>query len=157
MQGREMLPSTSERVSMYRRFYVLMKEHFGDDAMGRRKAFYFAPWHHAWFHRYRSMPRSVYEARSLEHPLIMTRTDSYDPLMGEESIEALDPVERLLRNANEAAHMAIADALWESGSDGDALLALARLQADSGEVWEQEFRSNDRSGQGDRDDGDERG
>ena len=53
--------------------------------------------------------------------------------------------------------MAIADALWEAGSDGDALLALARLQADSGEAWEQEVRASDRSGRGDREDGDERG
>ncbi len=49
--GKELFPTTLERVSMYRRLYVLMKEHFGDDAMGRRKAWYFAPWHHSFFHR----------------------------------------------------------------------------------------------------------
>jgi hypothetical protein len=29
--------STSDRVSLYRRFYTLMKEHFGDDDKGRKK------------------------------------------------------------------------------------------------------------------------
>ena len=140
---------------MYRRLYKLMKDHFGDDAMGRRKAWYFAPWHHAWFHRARAMPREIYEQRSIDHPLIMTRTDTFDPLLGEESADALDPVERLLRNANEAAHAAIADALWDAASDGEALAALARLQADRGEAWEQEVRAG---GDSTRDEGrDERG
>ena len=30
-----------------------MKEHFGDDAKGRKKAFYFLPWHCNFFCRYR--------------------------------------------------------------------------------------------------------
>ena len=142
---------------MYRRLYVLMKEHFGNDAMGKRKAWYFAPWHHAWFHRYRDMPRAVYESRSLEHPLIMTRNDAFDPLLGETCIEALDPVERLLRNSNEAAHCAIADALWDASSDADAMASLARLHADNGEAWEQDARSSDRGGREDSRDRDERG
>ena len=36
---------------MHRRLVTLMKSHFGDDAMGRRKAWYFLPWHFAFFHR----------------------------------------------------------------------------------------------------------
>ena len=139
---------------MYRRLYILMKDHFGDDMMGKRKAWYFAPWHHAWFYRYRAMPREVFMQRSLDHPLIMTRTDIFDPLIGEESADALDPVERLLRNANEAAHVAIADALWEAASDSDAMAALRRLQEDKGEAWEQEVKASS----GSRDDGrEERG
>jgi hypothetical protein len=41
------------RVGMYRELYGLMRSHFGDDEMGRKKAWYFAPWHHDFFHRYR--------------------------------------------------------------------------------------------------------
>lgn len=34
-----------------RQLVGLMKGHFGDDAMGRRKAWYFLPWHFSFFHR----------------------------------------------------------------------------------------------------------
>jgi hypothetical protein len=61
------------------------------------QAWYFAPWHHNFFHRYRHLPQSMYKSRSLEHPLIMTRLDTLDPLLGEEKLEDLDAVERLLR------------------------------------------------------------
>jgi hypothetical protein len=30
-----------------------MKEHFGDDELGKRKAFYFLPWHFDFLTRYR--------------------------------------------------------------------------------------------------------
>ncbi len=46
-----MLPTAEERVGVYRHFSVLCKEHFGDDALGRRKAWYFLPWHFGFFHR----------------------------------------------------------------------------------------------------------
>jgi tRNA-dihydrouridine synthase 3 len=38
-------------VAIYRNLVTLMKAHFGDDALGRRKAFYFLPWHFSFFHR----------------------------------------------------------------------------------------------------------
>lgn len=33
-----------------------MKEHFGNDALGRSKAWNFLPWHFDFFHRYRCVP-----------------------------------------------------------------------------------------------------
>lgn len=33
--------SSEDRVEVYRRLVCYMKEHFGDDAKGRKKAFYF--------------------------------------------------------------------------------------------------------------------
>lgn len=52
-EGRELAPDAGQRVGLYRELYGLMREHFGDDDLGRRKAWYFAPWHHSFFHRYR--------------------------------------------------------------------------------------------------------
>ena len=52
-EGRELTLSARDRVGVYRQLVSYMKEHFGDDAMGRRKAFYFLPWHFDFFCRYR--------------------------------------------------------------------------------------------------------
>lgn len=52
-EGRELQPNAVERVEIYRRLVCYMKEHFGDDARGRQKAWSFLPWHFDFFHRYR--------------------------------------------------------------------------------------------------------
>ncbi len=54
-EGRELPLSAADRVGIYRWLVAHMKEHFGDDAMGRRKAFYFLPWHFDFLCRYRYM------------------------------------------------------------------------------------------------------
>ena len=41
------------RVGIYYQLVSYMKEHFGDDAKGRKKAFYFLPWHFNFLCRYR--------------------------------------------------------------------------------------------------------
>ena len=41
------------RVGIYYQLVSYMKEHFGDDAKGRKKAFYFLPWHFHFLCRYR--------------------------------------------------------------------------------------------------------
>ena len=45
------------RVGIYYQLVRYMKEHFGDDAKGRKKAFYFLPWHFNFFCRYRCCPK----------------------------------------------------------------------------------------------------
>lgn len=52
-EGRELSPSAAERVGVYRQLAAYMKEHFRDDARGKRSAFYFLPWHFNFFSRYR--------------------------------------------------------------------------------------------------------
>ena len=52
-EGRELCLSAQDRISVYRQLVSHMKEHFGDDAMGWRKASYFLPWHFDFFCRYR--------------------------------------------------------------------------------------------------------
>lgn len=52
-EGREILLNAEERVGIYHRLVTLMKEYFGADEKGRKKAFYFLPWHFDFFCRYR--------------------------------------------------------------------------------------------------------
>lgn len=49
--GRELCLTEADRVGVYRRLVSHMKDHFGDDARGRRSAWYFLPWHFSFFHR----------------------------------------------------------------------------------------------------------
>ncbi|GBF87930.1 tRNA-dihydrouridine synthase [Raphidocelis subcapitata] len=140
--GREIPLDAAERVGVFRKLISYMKEHFRDDERGRKAAFYFLPFHFAWFFRYRAFPREHYLEDSRRHPLIATRIGLADDRVGE--VEAsLPPLERLLRCGHEAAHLAIADALWEAPTDADALAALARLGAEAGrlEGWEAELRA----------------
>lgn len=53
-EGRELALDAIDRLGIYRRLVSYMKEHFGNDDRGRRKAFYFLPWHLDFFCRYRS-------------------------------------------------------------------------------------------------------
>lgn len=92
----------------------------------------------------RPMPEDVYGAASLQQPLISTRWDSIACVELGETVDELDPLERLLRCENEAAFGPIAEALWEAGSDADAEAALLRLAADSLAGWEEELRASGR-------------
>ena len=51
-----------------------MKEHFGDDELGHKRAWYFFPWHFDFLSRYMPLPESEFGARSLEQPLLQTRS-----------------------------------------------------------------------------------
>ncbi|GLC44902.1 hypothetical protein PLESTB_001687100 [Pleodorina starrii] len=139
-EGRELLLTTSDRVGVYRLLVSYMKEHFGDDEWGRRKAWYFFPWHFDFLTRYRPLPEEVYGPQSREHPLILTRQDLTDPRVGE-TPEALSWAERLLRCEHPDAHGAIAEALWEAGSDAEAMAALERIGAESVVGWEEAVRA----------------
>jgi len=57
-EGRELCLTAQDRVGVYRQLVSYMKEHFGDDAMGWRKASYFLPWHFDFFCRYRCISQT---------------------------------------------------------------------------------------------------
>ncbi|MHC5064324.1 MAG: tRNA-dihydrouridine synthase family protein [Planctomycetota bacterium] len=128
---REWCPSAEERVGVYRLLVEYMREHFGADARGRKKAMYFLPWHFSFFCRYRPLPREEFEASSREHPLLQTRLNAGDQL---------DPLEVLLRDTREALHADIAGILWDAEDDAQALARLReradRLEPDEGEGLE---------------------
>lgn len=74
MQGKELEPTPEERVGVYRHLVSCMKDYFYDDALGRKRAFYFLPWHFEFFCRYRRYPADVYQSlRSDGAPLMSFR------------------------------------------------------------------------------------
>ena len=117
-EDREWLPTATERVAVYFRFVQLAKEHFRDDAKGRKSAMYFLPWHFDFFCRYRPFPAERWHAASRTHPLLQTRHAGDGPQ---------DDLERLLRDARPEVHVRLADALWDSTGPDDAVARLAAL------------------------------
>lgn len=118
-----------------------MREHFGDDAKGKRSAFYFLPFHFSFFTRYRPLPEAVFGPRSRALPLMSTRMELASAELGE-TADGLPPLERLLRCENEAAHGPIAEALWDAACDADAVAALERLAGGELRAWEEELRAS---------------
>ncbi|CAL8466678.1 g6214 [Coccomyxa elongata] len=134
-EGRELNPDATERVGIYRQLVSHMKEHFGDDAKGRRKAFYFLPWHFDFLCRYRYLPEEVYRELSEERPLIGQRMETAASELGEE-LDSLPVLERLLRCQSTDAHAEIAAALWDSSSDAEARGVLEQLANEKVADWE---------------------
>ncbi|HLU39443.1 MAG TPA: tRNA-dihydrouridine synthase family protein, partial [Planctomycetota bacterium] len=94
-RGEEWLPTARERVALYLRFVSFLKEHFGDDERGKKKAMYFLPWHLGFFCRYRPLPEREWEEASRAHPLLQTRRPEED---------GLPPLEQLLRDGRASMH-----------------------------------------------------
>ena len=81
-------PDSSDRIHVYRRLACYMREHFGDDERGRKKASYFLPWHFDFLTRYKPLPEEHYGLASIEAPLMQTR---FAPLPSD-----APPIERIL-------------------------------------------------------------
>lgn len=105
------LPDAKERVQIYRTLANYMKDHFGDDAMGRKKSWNFLPWHFEFLSRYTPYPEEEYGRKSIEKPLIQNR------IIPSENME---PIDALLTNRCTDAHDMIASILWDSDSDKHA-------------------------------------
>jgi tRNA-dihydrouridine synthase 3 len=147
--GRSYEPDAADRIGIYRQLVSLMREHFGDDAQGFRKASYFLPFHLGWMARYRPLPEAVFGELSLRQPLISTRWEGVAaPELGE-TLESLGLLERALRCEAAPAHEAIAAALWEAASDAEAAAAVTRLAADRLGAWEEEIARGSRDREGD--------
>lgn len=151
--GKEYELTSQERIGIYRQLTTYMKEHFGDDDKGKRKAFYFLPWHFDFLTRWRPLPESVYGELSKEQPLISTRWDSIASTAMGQRVEDMTLLDRLLSCDNrEGAHPAMADALWEAESDQDAVVKFKKLAEEHLVEWEEQS-----SGGGDGRDGRDRG
>lgn len=126
---------------MYHKLAVYMKEHFGQDELGKRKAWYFYPFHFEWFARYRPFPEASLAAQSRLQPLITTRWDVAVAEAGE-ALESLPPLERLLRCAATPCHERLAEECWAAESAEEAVERLMALAAQKGLVdeWENEAR-----------------
>ena len=124
-------PDLSERVSIYRRLACYCKDHFGDDSMGRKKAWNFLPWHFDFFARYIELPEDKFGDYA-EGPLIQMRKPTSD--QGQ-------PLEFLLSHRSKHAHDRIASLLWESDSDRDAIIKLTSF-AESADFEEIQMNDN---------------
>lgn len=107
-------PTARERTQIYHTLANYMKEHFGDDEMGRKKAWTFLPWHFDFLSRYCPYPEEEFGVQSIEKPLIQNRVAPTSD----------HPLDTLLSNRNSDAHNIIASILWESDSDDIAFRKL---------------------------------
>ncbi len=125
--GRTWLPGADERFSVLWRFVELLREHFGADERGTRRAMRFLPWHLNFFCRYVPLPEERHAEAARAHPLIQSRLQAPPP----ESV-----LERLLGDGRPETHQALACELLASSSRDEAqeraLRLAASLPADDG-------------------------
>lgn len=107
-------PTMIERVEVYFTLARYMKDHFGDDDMGRKRAWTFLPWHFEFLTRYCPYPEEEYALQSTDKPLIQRRV----------VLTSDDPLQILLANKSPDAHDTIAAILWESDSTHSAVQRL---------------------------------
>jgi tRNA-dihydrouridine synthase 3 len=100
-------PSARDRVAVYRRLAQYNKDHFRDDARGRKMSSYFFPWHFEFLCRYHSSKNDI-QSRWI---------DDGD----------MPPLDTLLACKNTFAHWRIADILWDSVGDEEAVAKLTEF------------------------------
>jgi tRNA-dihydrouridine synthase 3 len=114
--GQAWEPSGEERVALLWRFVELLREHFGEDDRGRKRAMRFLPWHLNFFCRYRPLPEAEYSEQSRQHPLLQSRLDARP---------RATVLEGLLADTRVSTHQRVAEELMDAATGDDAL---GRLQ-----------------------------
>ncbi len=117
-QEKTLALSVEERIGVYYRFTCLMKEHFGDDELGRKRIRGFLPWHFDFFNRYRYFPEEQFAEAAKEYPL-MQRRDEDMPIQGN--------LEALLGCPDEVVHAMIAEELLQCESSEEAVQRLEAI------------------------------
>ena len=118
--GTTWLPTSEERFGVLWRFVELLRDHFGPDERGTRRAMRFLPWHINFFCRYVPLPEDRHAEAAREHPLIQSR------------LRALPPgsaLERLLADVRAESHERFAVELLASTSRDEALGRALELAA----------------------------
>ena len=115
-EGKSWAPDAAERVGVYRRLATYMKDHFGDDEMGKKNRSTFSRgtlsfFVDMWRYRKRSFVRLGAIAVDAESNC------SY--------AEDLSPLDRLLSCRNKDTHHCIAEELWGATNDEEAVARLA--------------------------------
>eukprot|EP01025_Chloroclados_australasicus_P057716 TRINITY_DN72090_c0_g1_i1.p1 TRINITY_DN72090_c0_g1~~TRINITY_DN72090_c0_g1_i1.p1 ORF type:complete len:388 (+),score=30.57 TRINITY_DN72090_c0_g1_i1:121-1164(+) len=142
--NKEIHLDAKQRIGVYRQLVAYMKEHFGNDERGKKKSWYFFPWHFSFFCRYRQLPEDIYG--NAETPLMQRREDLFDTQIGE-SLDNLQFLERLLRCQSVQAHEHIANIIWESTSDFNAINSLEQIGTWQLICWEEDFKNDNNSRQ----------
>jgi tRNA-dihydrouridine synthase 3 len=110
--GQTWEPTAEERLDILWRFVELLRDHFGVDERGVKRAMRFLPWHLGFFCRYRPLPEERFGEQSREHPLLQSRLDA-GPFAS--------PLDRLLADTREAVHKDLATLLLSAESRDEAL------------------------------------
>jgi tRNA-dihydrouridine synthase 3 len=110
--GRTWEPTAEERFSVVWRLVELLREHFGEDERGRKRAMRFLPWHLNFFCRYRPLPEEGYAERARAYPLLQSRLEA-GPFAS--------PLERMLADGRPDTHQALASALLDAPTREEAL------------------------------------
>jgi tRNA-dihydrouridine synthase 3 len=113
-------PTGEERVALLWRFVELLREHFGEDDRGRKRAMRFLPWHLNFFCRYRPLPEGQYAEAARLHPLLQSRLDARPPATA---------LEHLLGDTRRETHQRIAEELMDSATGDEALERARQLAA----------------------------
>ena len=116
--GTTWLPTPEERFAVLWRFVELLREHFGADERGRRRAMRFLPWHLNFFCRYVPLPEEEHAAAARLHPLLQSRLAAPPPSSS---------LERLLGDARPATHERLAEDLLAAPSREEAHEGALRL------------------------------
>ncbi len=119
--GQSWEPTAEERLGVLWRLVGLLREHFGEDERGHKRAMRFLPWHLNFFCRYRALPEEDYGEQARQHPLLQSRLDAATPTT---------PLERLLSDSRPETHVRFAEELLDSAT-GEEALDRARRQAES--------------------------
>jgi tRNA-dihydrouridine synthase 3 len=106
------LPTAEERVGVLWRFVEFLRDHFGTDERGVKRAMRFLPWHLGFFCRYRPLPEDPFAEQAREHPLLQSRLDA-GPFAS--------PLERLLADARPDVHRDLATLLLAAATREEAL------------------------------------
>jgi tRNA-dihydrouridine synthase 3 len=117
-EDRSLLLSPEERFSVLWRLVELMREHFGADERGRKRALRFLPWHMNFFCRYVPLPEADYAEQARAHPLLQSRLQAPPPA---------SPLERLLGDARPETHLRFSEELLDSSSRSEALERALRV------------------------------
>ena len=102
-------PTAEERIGVLWRFVELLRDHFGADERGVKRAMRFLPWHLGFFCRYRPLPEEPFAEQAREHPLLQSRLDA-GPFAS--------PLERLLADARPEVHRDLATLLLAAADPG---------------------------------------
>jgi tRNA-dihydrouridine synthase 3 len=112
------LPTPPERFGVLWRLVELLREHFGTDERGCRRAQRFLGWHLNFFCRYVPLPEETHAAAAREHPLLQSRLQSPPPASA---------LERLLGDGRPTTHERLAAELLASASREEAAERALRL------------------------------
>jgi tRNA-dihydrouridine synthase 3 len=104
---RDWLPTAEERLGVLWRLATFLREHFGEDDRGVRRAMRFLPWHLNFLCRYVPLPEAEYAEAARAHPLIQSRVQIRS---------GADPLERLLADARPPTHERLAAELLAARS-----------------------------------------